>query len=122
VARRLRRHGVGGKTVTLKVKYGDFKQITRSSTLPVPTDDAGQIFERLCRQLENTAVGKKPVRLLGAAVSQLSFTDGEHQMGLFEENCSFEKRRTLNRALDRIADKFGEETVAPATLLRKPEN
>jgi DNA polymerase-4 len=122
VARRLRRNGVGGKTVTLKVKYGDFKQITRSSTLPVPTDDAGQIFERLCRQLENTAVGKKPVRLLGAAVSQLSFTDGEHQMGLFEENCSFEKRRTLNRALDRIADKFGEETVAPATLLRKPEN
>lgn len=122
VARRLRRHGVTGRTVTLKVKYGDFKQITRSYTLPVPTDDAGRIFKCICRQLEKTAVGNKPVRLLGVAISQLSRPEAEDQRGLFDEEEVFDRRQILNRAVDRIADKFGEETVAPASLLGKPQN
>ena len=43
VGRRLRKEGVRGKTITLKVKYHDFVQITRSLTIPEPTDDGGEI-------------------------------------------------------------------------------
>ncbi|MBW2248873.1 MAG: DNA polymerase IV, partial [Deltaproteobacteria bacterium] len=61
VARRMRHKGVTGHTVTLKVKYNDFVQITRSATLPKPTDDGLEIYSTGCRLLEKTQVTKKPI-------------------------------------------------------------
>ena len=52
VAKRLRGHGFVGKTVTLKVKYHDFVQITRSVTLQEPTDDGREIFQSCCDLVE----------------------------------------------------------------------
>ncbi|MFC1825663.1 DNA polymerase IV, partial [Thermodesulfobacteriota bacterium] len=75
VARRMRAHGVSGQTITLKVKYSDFVQITRSQTLPESTDDGTEIYQTVCRLLEKTSAGKRPVRLLGVSVSQLGFPE-----------------------------------------------
>ena len=72
VARRLRRHGLTGKTITLKVKYSDFTLITRSETLPAATDDGQDIYSTACSLLKKTQVGKRPVRLLGISLSQLN--------------------------------------------------
>jgi DNA polymerase-4 len=69
VSRRLRGEAVVGRTVTLKVKYNDFVQITRSETLPEPIEDGGEIFRRCCGLLEKTEVGKRAARLLGLSVS-----------------------------------------------------
>ena len=74
VARRMRRKGLEGKTITLKVKYSDFKRITRSVTLHHYTNDSAEIYSNVCRLLEKTAVGKRPVRLLGISLSNLSDT------------------------------------------------
>ena len=117
VARRLRGHGFVGKTVTLKVKYHDFVQITRSVTLKEPTDDGREIFQSCCDQLEKTEVGNRPVRLFGISLSQLEAADEERQLALFEETPETPKRKRLNRALDTISDKFGDEAIVPGTLL-----
>jgi len=117
VARRLRRHGFVGRTVTLKVKYHDFVQITRSVTLPEAADDGKEIFQSCCSLLGKTEVGNKPVRLFGISLSQLRYCDGEEQLALFDEIDSPPKRKRLNKALDTISEKFGDEAILPGTLL-----
>jgi len=119
-ARRLRRHGFLGRTVTLKVKYHDFKQITRSETLARPTDHAGEVFQTACRLLEKTAAGVRPVRLLGLSLSHLTIQETEGPALLFEEGVGRRKNRNLDQALDAITDKYGEEAIMPASLLPKP--
>ncbi len=117
VAGRMRREEVSGKTVSLKVKYNDFKQITRAATLPKPTDDGFEIYSVACRLLEKTEVGKRPVRLIGISLSQLSFLGAGEQLSLFNRDQSSQKRKELNIALDSILEKHGEKSVRPATLI-----
>jgi len=119
VSRRLRRHGIAGKTVTLKVKYNDFVQVTRSETLPEATEDGGEIFRRCCGLLEKTEVGKRPVRLLGISVSQLCAPGEEKQLSLFQARFTAPKRKKLNLALDEISEKYGKDRILPGTLFKK---
>ncbi len=116
-ARRMRRKGLKGKTITLKVKYSDFVQITRSATLPKSTDDAVEIYSVACRLLEKTKVTKKPVRLLGISLSQLSSLGIGTQLSLFDQDRSSQKRQRLNTVLDSLYEKFGDESILPGTLL-----
>jgi DNA polymerase-4 len=117
VAHRLRRHTFCGKTVTLKVKYHDFVQITRSVTLPEATNDGRKIFHICGELLDKTEVGKRPVRLLGVSLSQLELPSQERQLSLFSLTPEPQKRKSLNQALDRISEKFGKEAIMPGTLL-----
>ncbi len=117
VARRMRHKGVTGKTVTLKVKYNDFVQITRSTTLPKPTDDGLEIYSTVCRFLEKTEVTIKPIRLLGISLSQLNFLGIGTQLSLFDQDPSSQKRQRLNTTLDSLYEKFGDQSVLPGTLL-----
>jgi DNA polymerase IV len=117
VARRLRREGVEGKAITLKVKYNDFDLITRSKTLNKFTNDGTIIYETTCGLLKKTETGKRPVRLLGISVSQLSTQGGQEQLSLFRPIGLDRKRKDLNTALDSLQDRFGENTVRPGTLI-----
>ena len=73
-ARWLERKGMTARTVTIKVRYGDFTTITRSHT-DEPTNDAESIARRALALLEKTEAGKRPVRLLGAGVFNLEPRD-----------------------------------------------
>ena len=117
VARRMRHKGLTGKTITLKVKYFDFIQITRSITLPKFTDDGLEIYSAACCLLKKTGVTKKPIRLLGISLSQLSFLGIGTQLSLFDQNQSSQKRQRLNTVLDSLYEKFGDKSVVPGTLL-----
>jgi DNA polymerase-4 len=119
IALRMRREEIRGSTVSLKVKYSDFTQITRAVTLPEPTDDSMEIYSTSCGLLKKTAVGKRPVRLLGISLSRLSSPEGEKQLFLFDRDKGYRKRKDLNTALDSICDKFGEKSIRPATLIPK---
>ena len=119
VSRRLRCHEVAGKTVTLKVKYHDFVQVTRSETLPEVTDDGAEIFRRCCGLLDKTQVGKRPVRLLGISISHLLAQGEKRQLSLFQARFTAPKRKKLNLALDKISEKFGEDGILPGTLFKK---
>jgi DNA polymerase-4 len=129
VSARLRRHGLKGKTVTLKVKYADFVQVTRAATLPDPTNDGGTLYRVALGLLANTEAGARPVRLLGISVSKLSPAEGTprmEQLPLFGSGRSGirkepirpdpEKRERLNRAVDRIREKYGTKGIAPGAL------
>ncbi len=119
VARRMRKKETHGRTITLKVKYSDFVQITRSATLPEPTDDGSLIYSTACSLLEKTDTGRRPVRLLGISLSRLGFTGSESQLSLFDQNSLSRKRRKLNIALDSLHEKHGEKSIGPGTLLTR---
>ena len=119
VARRMRRQGLEGKTITLKVKYSDFKLITRSITLHNCTNDSAEIYSSVCSLLKKTAVGKRPVRLLGISLSNLADIGSGRQLSLFNLDESTEKRTELNKAADSIIEKFGKRGIRPGTLIDK---
>ena len=121
VARRVRRHGLTGKTVTLKVKYSDFELVTRSATLDTPTNDAARVYATCGDLLEKTKAGTRPVRLLGIYLSRLTSGLPAGQMSLLEDEGGRERRQQLHAALDELADRFGEDTVVPGMVLDKPE-
>ena len=128
VARRLREAALRGRVVTLKVKFADFEQLTRRSTLSRPTDDAGEIYRSIREDLARAGLDR-PVRLTGVTVSGFDGAGAAPaQMGLFGGSPGEDaaggngKRDALNAALDVLAHRFGEGAVKPATLAeREPE-
>lgn len=64
-----------GKTVTVKVKYGDFQQVTRSRSFLTAVDKREKFTQTVLSLLKETEAGERPVRLLGASMS--SFHDSE---------------------------------------------
>jgi DNA polymerase-4 len=111
VAARLRRAGVRARSVHLKVKFADFRVVTRQETRPLPTDDSAEIYRVAVGLLGK--VEAHPIRLTGVHAGDLR-TEAA-QMGLFDQ--AREKRDRLNRSLDAIAEKFGTSAVLPADLL-----
>jgi len=71
LASRLQKHKISGKTVTLKIKYSDFSQQTRSKTLPYFIADKGLLFENVKELLYQEKM-KDSVRLLGISLSNLN--------------------------------------------------
>jgi DNA polymerase IV len=67
----LQRHKLAARTVTIKVRYSDFKTVTRSHTLSMPTDDADVIASWAVELLARTEADARPVRLLGVRVTGL---------------------------------------------------
>ncbi len=71
VEKRLGESRNGGRTVTLKVKYADYKQVTRSKTFLESVKDAEQLLDIATELLDSTEADKKKVRLLGISLSNL---------------------------------------------------
>ena len=69
VYERVRRHGLKSRTVTLKIKFHDFRQITRSQSLPQPFTDLETIRSTGRKLLASTDLEEKKIRLLGIGVS-----------------------------------------------------
>lgn len=72
IAGSLRERGYTGRTITLKIKYGDFHQITRAKTLTEDTDDADLIATTAVALLEKTEAGSRRIRLIGVSMGKLS--------------------------------------------------
>lgn len=71
VAEILAQRKITGKTVTIKVKFSDFQQVTRSHTLPLPLGSLHDVYQLLPALLDKALIAGKPVRLLGVTVSGL---------------------------------------------------
>lgn len=112
VARELRAAGVAAARVTLKLRFADFRTVTRSRTAE-PTQDGLEIYRRAAALLERERVAE-PVRLIGVSASALG-APGTGQLSLLGRDVP--RRERLARALDTLADRFGEGVVRPAALL-----
>lgn len=82
VARDLERLNQKGRTLTLKVKFADFVQITRSTTLPILIWEAADLYQLGCKLLEGVELEEKEVRLLGLTVSNLGQPDTFGQLSI----------------------------------------
>ena len=120
----LRKQGFAGRTITLKLKYADFTQITRSRTLPANTDATQTIFEVGCQLLDAVSLSQK-VRLIGLGVSGFQ----QHSQQNLLPGMDFkrpdvvpeeeEKRRKLDGALDNLRQRFGSQAVVRGRLFSK---
>ncbi|MCB1250219.1 MAG: DNA polymerase IV [Acidimicrobiales bacterium] len=114
VAARLRAAGVGGRTVTVKVKFGDFTSVSRASTLPHTIDDGPTIVavaDALLRTIDPTP----GVRLLGVGASALG-PPGPRQLSFDDALASTKDWTSATDAVDAIRAKFGREAIGPASL------
>ncbi len=116
VGRDLRKHGLRGRTVTLKLKFSDFKVITRSRTLPEPFDSTDLLFATARRLLRELKLSAK-IRLIGVGVS--GFCAGPSQMRIEVPGPARQPHRHghLDQALDAIQDRFGKEAIKRGRLL-----
>jgi DNA polymerase-4 len=113
VAWRLRRAGLAGRTVTLKIRFADFQTITRSSTLPTTVDDGPAVARAALALL--AAVDPTPgVRLLGVSVSGL--VAGAAQQLSFEDLGSISWHEASG-AVDAIRERFGDRAIGPASAV-----
>ncbi len=113
VAARLRAEGLAGRTVQVKVRFGDFRTITRATTLPTPVDDAASLLHA-GRALLDQVDPSPGVRLLGLSVSGLSEA-GVRQLTL-EEAAKGPGWERAGRTVDEIRARFGADAIGPAVL------
>jgi DNA polymerase-4 len=116
VADRAKAKRLAGRTVTLKLKRGDFQLITRRSTLGDPTQLTDRIY-RAARDLFVQAAGKGPFRLIGVGISDLCGEDQADQSpDLLDPDAA--KRAAAERAADAIRARFGPEAIIKGRSLR----
>jgi DNA polymerase-4 len=111
VATRLRKQGLSGRTVTIKVRLHDFTTLNRSTTLPSPTDSAATVA-RLARRLLADLDTSGGVRLLGVGVSGLADWIQEDLFGETEEEAEPEAPEIeVTRARDKPGWSPGMDVV-----------
>lgn len=117
VGRDLRRKNLVCRGVTIKIKFSDFSQITRSCKTRTPVCTSREIFTHAVGLLEKVAI-KKKMRLLGVGVTHLSDSRTPVQMDLFQPQGEPVQKQweSVDRAVDSISEKFGNHIIAPAVL------
>ncbi|TIH38301.1 DNA polymerase IV [Subtercola vilae] len=120
VAVRLRRAGLAGKTVALKLRFTDFSTITRSRTLAEPTDLAQTISDASRELFAALGPVDQRVRLIGVRVENLvTAGDTVHQPSLWDdESAPPSGWRDAEATADLIAAKFGRTLLKRASLVQ----
>ncbi len=113
----LRQRGKQAGCVTLKLRYADFTTITRRHTLSQTSDSDQTIFDTGVKLLKRElSLGKQPVRLIGIGVSNLA--EPGRQLDMLD--ASAQRQEQLNKAIDRIRNKYGFTAIQTGrTLLLK---
>lgn len=109
----LRTKNVRARTVSIKVRFADFRTITRARTLATPTDVAREIYT-VAEQLFTEHSGGAGVRLVGVRVEGLTGEENGEQLSLDETPA---RRRDAEVAADGARNRFGMGAIRPASLL-----
>jgi len=107
---RLREANLACRTITVKIRLPDFTTLTRSHTLPSPTNLTMEIFQ-CARELlgRNIRLGSQPIRLLGVGASNLTL-GRSLQLDLFEAK-KLKKLARLDRTIDEIRKRLGSDSI-----------
>ncbi len=138
VAQRVRRHHLPGRTVTIKVRFGDFSTITRSSTVPRPIDSGPSITRAATDLLSHVDVGTG-IRLFGVTLSnlvdgtvdtvptQLTLGDmggsdevaesGDRTSASARPSAAGREWSAVTEVIDAVRARFGSDAVVPAALV-----
>src|SRR4051812_40297168 len=116
VARRMRKGGRVGRTVIVRLRWGDFTRATRSKTLPHPTASTATLLiaVRALLAAEQSTIARRGLTLLGLSITNLERDDAGVQLELPLDGRPPE---ALDATMDAIRDRFGATAVRPARLL-----
>jgi DNA polymerase-4 len=106
VCRRLRKNNRRARTITLKLRYSDFKTTTHSRSIE-PTNDDTVVTDTVRKLLRSAYNRKLPIRLLGVRLSNFM----EEQQLEFELSPGLQKKQDILRAVDAIRKKFGDGII-----------
>ncbi|HEY5945969.1 MAG TPA: DNA polymerase IV [Kofleriaceae bacterium] len=123
VAHRLRDHELRARAVVLIIKYDDFRQITRRTTLDSATSDGGVLARTAIELLSKVPIEDRKgmrVRLCGISAQNLEPRDAPRQLG-FDE-AAREKGERLGDTLDKVAAKFGKSAIKRAILVTRKDD
>ncbi len=115
VSRRLRIAGLRGKTITLKIRFSNFKTYTRAATIGSPTNFTDILYSNVLEKIREFPFWKdkspeNKVRLIGVKVS--NFIECPEEIDLFsKEERPNKKKEALYKAMDKKKDRFGEKSV-----------
>jgi len=119
VARRLRKQGLAGSTITLKLRTASFRTLSRSLSLGEPLDQGLLIYQTARSLMDRVDRRGEKIRLLGISLSRLMARE-QVQPGLFDEAAPARETR-LDRAKDAIDTRFGRDTLCRARLVASKE-
>jgi DNA polymerase-4 len=127
IAIRLRAAEVAGRTVQLKVRYSDFRTITRSRTLPDHTDLASDLARTGAALLAAVDL-EDGVRLLGLSMQQLDrAADVQEELSLGDDesprstDAARQQRVDFERSVEQVRARYGNDAVLPARLVQEPD-
>ena len=115
VADRAKAKETTGRVITVKLKTGDFKTVTRQSAQDAPTNLADTISKE-GRALLSLVLNKSPFRLIGVGISDLSEEKGEAAIDLFDPGA--ESRAKAEKATDVIRGRFGTDAIQKGRSLK----
>ncbi len=116
VSQRLRKSNQYAGMISVEIKYHDFSSVSHQTTLLTPSQNAHILYQRACK-LFDELWNQQPIRLLGVRTSKL--TDASSlQMNLFDTSQN-EKLEKLDKALDRIRQKYGHDAIVRGSFLDK---
>ena len=120
VSRRLRRQQISARTFTVKLRYGNFKTLTRRTTLPLASSNEDTIYHTASDLFKKVFREGDRIRLLGLYASGLEAASNIMQGDLFA-SVQDKRNENLDHALDQIRDRFGEKIITRASLLQRPD-
>jgi DNA polymerase IV len=111
---RLREKELFAKTISIKVRFADFSTITRSKTLPLPISSTQEIYQVVKDLYKALKLERARLRLVGVSLENLH-ENAPEQLMLGQREKGW---READSAVDRASERFGEESVRPARLIR----
>jgi len=116
LCRHLQKLNARARVVFIKIKYADFSQTTRQTTLDAPVQSSDTIYRQATALLDKQNLAQ-PVRLIGVGVTELVVTSGGVQMELFDGEARRDTRwEEVDRSVSAISEKFGKTLVKRGSL------
>jgi DNA polymerase-4 len=119
VTGRMRTAGRSGRTVVLRLRFGDFSRATRSHTLPWPTSHTPTILATARALLASATpmIQRQGITLVGVAVANLD------DSGVIQLTLPFDRHSgpALDAALDKVRDRYGPQAITRAVLLGRDQ-
>jgi DNA polymerase-4 len=118
VTRRMRSSGRAGRTVTLRLRFGDFSRASRSQTLPHLTDGTGAVLAkaRMLLAAATPTIERRGITLLGVAVTNLA---GDGCGSQLELPLDGPLDAAIDAAIDEVRDRFGPDAIRRGASLAR---
>lgn len=116
VCGQLQKLSARARVIFIKIKYADFSQASRQTTLDTPVQSSDTIYRHAAALLEKQAIAQK-VRLIGVGVTELVSLTGGVQMELLDGEARRDNRwEQVDRSVSAISEKFGKSMVRRGSL------